>query len=308
MRNNKEVMSETINVLLSAYNGENYIEQQLASILEQTDQDLRIFIRDDGSADKTVSLVRERFAKELSLGKIVLIRGSNIGYSRSFLELLRLAEDGAFWAFCDQDDVWLPEKLAWARQWLEKQPADVPALYHGSYRLTDENLRPTGTCLPPAYPLCLRRMITDCVFQGFSIVLNAALREELLRAESPRAVPHDWLAGMIAVRFGRFWYDERITALHRRLPHSASSLSLGSRLKWFFGVKRGQSDITRAAAAFCSLYEKELTPKERKLLHLFADTGSGWKAAYRKAFYPARWRNGLASELALRLLMLTGKI
>ena len=110
-----------VNVLISTYNGEKYIREQIESILAQSYPDIRIYVRDDGSKDDTAKILWEYSEKKL----IRFVRGRNVGYGRSFGRLLRIAKEGDFWAFCDQDDIWLPDKVKWAVEWLEQQPADV---------------------------------------------------------------------------------------------------------------------------------------------------------------------------------------
>ena len=98
-------MEELVNVLISTYNGEKYIKDQIDSILGQTYPNIRIYVRDDGSSDNTCNILKE-YEKA---GKIVLFRGDNVKWGKSFLTLLKKAETGSYWAFSDQDDVWLPD-------------------------------------------------------------------------------------------------------------------------------------------------------------------------------------------------------
>lgn len=96
-------MRPTVIVLMSTYNGEAHLEEQIKSILNQEGVKVRLVIRDDGSTDGTVDIARE-FTNDVIVGK-------NIGYRYSFLELIRDAPDADFYALSDQDDIWLPEKL-----------------------------------------------------------------------------------------------------------------------------------------------------------------------------------------------------
>ena len=92
-----------VNILMSTYNGEKYIEEQIQSILNQEEVIIKLYIRDDGSTDNTVKII-ESFNKE----NIVLFKMSNIGWKKSSLELTKLVEyhDDEYYAFSDQDDVW----------------------------------------------------------------------------------------------------------------------------------------------------------------------------------------------------------
>ncbi|MCR4587913.1 MAG: glycosyltransferase, partial [Lachnospiraceae bacterium] len=129
-------MSKCVNVLISAYNGKKYIKEQIDSILAQQDMETRIFVRDDGSSDGTPEYVRSLYPED----KVQLIQGNNLKHGGSFYELTRLAEEGDYWAFSDQDDIWLPGKLKKAVDWMESQETDQPLLYHSAYECRNEDL------------------------------------------------------------------------------------------------------------------------------------------------------------------------
>lgn len=107
-----------VNILMSTYNGEKYIEEQIQSILNQEEVIIKLYIRDDGSTDNTVKII-ESFNKE----NIVLFKMSNIGWKKSFLELTKLVEyhDDEYYAFSDQDDVWKKNKISIAINYLEEK-------------------------------------------------------------------------------------------------------------------------------------------------------------------------------------------
>ena len=103
-------------VLISTYNGERFLEEQIASIIAQKGVEVDILVRDDGSSDMTCSLL-ERWQKE---GKLKWYKGENLGFARSFMNLLKTASGYDYYAFCDQDDIWLEDKLQRAVTALEK--------------------------------------------------------------------------------------------------------------------------------------------------------------------------------------------
>ena len=98
---------DKIAVLMSAYNGEKYISQQIDSVLTQTYPEVELYVRDDGSTDQTCRIL-EQYESE---GKLHLLKGQNKGFARSFFLLLRKAPEAEYYAWCDQDDVWRSEKL-----------------------------------------------------------------------------------------------------------------------------------------------------------------------------------------------------
>ena len=102
-------------VLLSTYNGERYLRQQLESLINQKEVAVRILVRDDGSSDGTVKILDEFSADK----KLEYYRGNNIGAADSFIDLLFSAPISSFYALCDQDDIWDDDKLSVAVKRLE---------------------------------------------------------------------------------------------------------------------------------------------------------------------------------------------
>ena len=97
-----------VSVLMSTYNGEKYIREQIESILNQKKVKVHLLIRDDGSQDSTIEIVKEYANK---YPNVSVYAGKNIGIGNSFMELLRNAPEADYYAFADQDDVWLDGKL-----------------------------------------------------------------------------------------------------------------------------------------------------------------------------------------------------
>lgn len=128
--------NDDITVVMSTYNGEKFIEEQIKSIFEQRRVRIKLIIRDDGSSDNTVEIIRRLSCKY----NIVLEQGCNIGAKNSFYELIRNCPDSRYIAFCDQDDYWLQEKLHIAIKFL-KNYEHVPSMYYSNLYVVDENLK-----------------------------------------------------------------------------------------------------------------------------------------------------------------------
>lgn len=298
-------MKEQVNVLISTYNGEKYIREQIDSILAQTWPHIQIYVRDDGSTDATLEILKQYE----NIGAITLFRGENIGYARSFLTLLQKAGQGGAWAFCDQDDVWEKDKILWAMQWFAQQDSTCPLLFHSAYELVSDDLSQTlGTVLPPQRPIEFHTVMTDCVYQGFSLVMNAQLRELILMCDLNRRFAHDWMACLLVQKFGVARYDERVACRHRRHDASISGLSLKNRLRWLGGVLKGNSDIKNTAKEFVRVFDNGQPDREFKMARWFTHDRYHFADAMKKFFYKKRWRSSLSSELTIRVLMLAGKI
>ena len=295
-----------VNVLISTYNGEKYIAQQIDSLLNQTYPNIRIYVRDDGSIDSTLRILEAYWKAD----KIVLIKGENIRYGRSFMKLLEISDDGDYWCFCDQDDVWLPEKVEWAVRWMESQDRRIPLLFHSAYHMVNaDNTKVFSSGVPPQYQFCFRRAITDCLYQGFSITLNGALRNLMLKADLNAISSHDWWATILVEEFGKAYFDERIASRHRRLDSSMSSMSLSARLKWLRNTLRsGNEDIKSSTSEFVRIFSDGADSKDLKIAKWFTHDRYCLSDSFKKAFYPGRWRSSLTSEITIRFLMFLGKI
>ena len=98
----------TVLVLMSTYNGEAYLTEQVESILKQADVNVKLLVRDDGSTDNTLRILNKYATEE----KLDYITGKNINWMHSFWTLVNMAHGADYYAFADQDDIWFPDKLA----------------------------------------------------------------------------------------------------------------------------------------------------------------------------------------------------
>ena len=176
----------SVAVLMSSYNGEKYLREQLDSILNQKDVDVHLHIRDDGSTDATLDIIREYIAA--NPGKISLTTGENLGPGRSFMELLYNAPDTYdYYAFSDQDDVWLDDKLIAGIRVLKGRQKEV---YAGNLMCVDKDLNEIGLQNPnprldfSPYSLMILNKGTGCTII-FSARIHALLKEEARRPHAP---------------------------------------------------------------------------------------------------------------------------
>lgn len=297
-------MCKRVNVLVSTYNGEKYITEQIDSILEQSYNNIYIYIRDDGSTDNTRTILREYEKYD----NVQILEGDNIGYGPSFLSLLAMTDEGDYWAFCDQDDIWLPDKINLAVNWLKQQDASIPCLYHGSYYNTDENLENRVLVKQPDYKYDFVRAITECIHLGFSEVMNGTLRQLVLRGNPDYLVTHDWWTELVAMKFGRVYYDAAAMTLHRRLESSISVNSMAARFAWLKRAWSGNAEIHSCTLEFERVFGKDMKDRESKINRWFCYDKYDFVKAIKKCFYWHRWRPTWSSEFVIRMLMLMGKI
>ncbi|MBQ2770786.1 MAG: glycosyltransferase [Clostridia bacterium] len=289
-------------VLLSAYNGAAHIREQLDSILSQTLPPEEIIVRDDGSKDGTLTILKEYQAA----GKITLLAGENVGFLKSFRLLLEAAPEEGFFAFSDQDDLWLPDKLFRAGEYLAAGDPAIPRLHHGAYRDGDAALVPLSDHLPPSPAFDFRRCLTENVLSGFALSGNGAMRRLLLSRDWENIDYHDWLMGALALGVGELFLDPHITAIHRRLSTSVTRDTKTKGLRWAVSALREDTNMKKRNLALWDFIGADLPPEKKDLLSLF--TRFDLAARLKKAFYPARWRYGLPDEIAVRLAMLRGTL
>lgn len=169
-------------VLMSTYNGMAYIEEQIESILSQKNCDVHLLVRDDGSTDATLDILKSYEKK----GSLTLISDNiNLGPAKSFLKLLEMAPDDGYYAFSDQDDCWNSDKLERALEMLtQAEENNMPLVYYSNSDVVDQNLNSTGKKVYSGKQKpTLERVLCGYGIQGCTMVLNKALRDIFLSVD-----------------------------------------------------------------------------------------------------------------------------
>lgn len=297
-------------VLMSTYNGLRYIDEQLDSILSQLPADGRLIVRDDGSLDATADHVEARLEP-----RITVIRGSNLGFSRSFLSLLAAApQDADMVMFSDQDDVWMPDKVA--RAWAHLLPlADAPALYGSAQMLVDERLRQLRPTRPWTRAPSLRGALTENIITGCTAAFNRPALQLLQRAGVPENVHlHDWWAYLVVSAFGRVVWDDRPSILYRQhgqnqIGHGAGWWDRQRQIVRFLLRNDWVGILVAQVQALDAHYGEQLPLEARCLLNrYFARSKDAWLPGWTLIFSLRRWRQNLVWELALRVLLATYRL
>lgn len=196
-----------IDILLATYNGAKYLPEQLASLSAQTHADWRLLVRDDGSSDRSLEIVRQ-WAEGVSQPVEVIEDGrTGLGAAGNFAALLDCS-DAPYFAFCDQDDVWLNDKLAKmlrrVRDCEVTEGAERPLLAFCDLTVVDENLQQIARSFWHLSRLSMTRstLSTEQVMvrnpvTGCATLGNAALRKLALPI-SEDARMHDWWLALTA--------------------------------------------------------------------------------------------------------------
>jgi len=245
---------ESVAILLSTYNGAPFLREQLHSLLSQTHRHWVLYWRDDGSSDATRDIAG-RFLAELPPERAqVLAQDGRVGSTESFLRLLRHASeaDHLAFAFADQDDVWLPEKLARGLAALRAVPEGVPALYCARQTLVDDTLQPVGVSprvrRRPGFPAAL----TQNVATGCTAMLNRPASRLVSRSQPPAATMHDWWSYLlVAAAGGQVLTDDASVVLYRQ--HAGNAV--GAPPNRF---SRGMAALRRGPNAFMRIFRQHL--------------------------------------------------
>ena len=236
-------------ILLSTYNGEAFLAQQLESLLEQTHQVWTLFWRDDGSSDATVSIMNA-FSQGAGAGRCIRIDGEgHLGVTNSFMRLLRQIPYGHVAAFSDQDDVWLPRKLERGLLGLSDARDPRPALYCARQRLVDGSLRPLGFSPKlrrlPVFPASL----TQNIATGCTVMLNSAASRVIAASNPPQGTLHDWWSYLIVGAVGgRLVVDAEPMVLYRQ--HCGNAVGAPHSV-----LRRGLAALRRGPDAFMTLFD-----------------------------------------------------
>jgi glycosyltransferase involved in cell wall biosynthesis len=230
-----------VNILLATYQGEAYLKAQLDSLAAQTYPHWRLYVSDDGSTDSTLNIIKE--FSQTTTNSVTIFHGPCKGVTRNFLNLISKMDsycDKDLYAFCDQDDVWLPEKLNIAVQHYKKQTlkASQPYLYCSSTNIVDANLNFKSLSQKRPKPPSFGNALVQNIASGNTMIFNDALLNLMKRIRAENVVIHDWLAYQLATGCdGVVYYDHSPQVLYRQ--HNSNLIGSNSGLMSRFSRLQG---------------------------------------------------------------------
>lgn len=298
--------NKKVAVIMSTYNGELFIKEQLDSILAQTYKDIEIVVRDDGSKDKTVEIIKE-YQKEHK--NIQLYEGENLGFIKSFFELLKLVE-ADYYSYADQDDIWIENKIELAVNSLNQLDNEKPNMAFGNSDYYDENMQFIGESERNRKYSFLKALFS-CVSQGMTMTVNKKTRDMIINNMPKSCFFHDWWTYILCIGLGNVAYDNVTTVKYRRRKQNATSEGQGYirlliwRIKNLL-FKNGMKDIKQQMLNFKEMYYEELSEENKKIIDLFSNEKYNFITALKKAFYPKRIRNKLIDDFMLRIIFILG--
>lgn len=262
---------DSVLILMSTYNGERYLEEQINSLLNQRDVDIQILVRDDGSTDKTTDILNDYQKK----GLLKWYTGDNLRPAKSFMDLVYHAPDYEYYAFCDQDDYWEEDKLNIALEWLKKQTQEVPALYYGRPRLVDQNLSEIHNPETTLHRmLTFREAIINSNATGCTMVFNAALMKKVQEKRPNYIAMHDgWFHKVCLISGGKVYFDEDVHILYRQHGKNVIGIDgsmLGKLKKHIRSLKNKECIRSRTISSLLDCYGDQMNREDYELSEMVA--------------------------------------
>lgn len=313
----------TVDILLAVYNGTHLLPEQIRSLQAQSHGDWRLWVRDDGSTDDTIRVVQESAAADPRI-RLVCGGGARLGASRGLGWLMdQLPESARYIMFCDQDDIWLPNKIELTLSAMQATEVEagpnIPVLVHTDLVVVDADLDVIEDSFweySAIHPerLTLGRLLVQNTVTGCAAMINRPLRD-LASPVPAEAVMHDWWMALVAFCFGRIVSLRTATILYRqhgrnavgahRLERGAVAL-FRKTLESYQNTTRLRSAIKGTAdqaGAFLERFRSRLTPEDQQLLERYAEIPrcGFWRRKLRVIRLRTLSEHGLARNIGLVL-------
>ena len=224
-----------LTILLATFNGSRFIREQIDSLLAQTYKDFEILVHDDGSSDGTVGIIDAYIAKYPD--KIRRIDAPVTGSAQANFSFLLSKTDSDYIMFCDQDDIWFPQKVEKSVAAItaaeEQYGKDTPLLVHSDLTVTDERMKTVSRSFFQYQKLDAGRvslphlLVQNCV-TGCTVTINRALK--VRSGEIPKeCAMHDWWLALVAVIFGKIVFlDEPLIYYRQHGANRVGAKNAGS--------------------------------------------------------------------------------
>ena len=306
----ENLMTKKIEILLSCYNGESYVREQLESYVRLNNFcEVAVLIRDDGSCDGTLDILKE-YEKRYGFR---VIAGENIGLAASLHELITKRDrDCEYFAFSDQDDVWLPDKLESAIEFIEQSGNVGPIYYAAMSKLVDGSLNEIGSTFKPKKELSFYNAMIQNVCIGHTTVFNEDLAKLLEREYSSDILVTDSWTYLLASAAGGVIFEPKETALYRQhgnnvIGYETSGVkSLFMRLKRALTTRKAEQ-IARQLRAFVKCYGDIIPEEYKREAERFLSGGKNFFTRLAYIFTTKAYRQTLFENLVFKLMYVLGK-
>lgn len=295
-----------VTILLSTFNGQRFLDEQINSLVSQKYKNIRIFARDDGSSDDTQNILD----KWQSICKLQWYQGENLRPCSSFFDLIKKAPKSEYYAFCDQDDVWLPEKIESAVNSLSPY-SDIPCLYFGQTQMVDASLSPIET--KKIHPQCnLVEALIRSIVTGCTLVINWKLMEIIRLYIPSSAMMHDsWIYKVCLSIGGKVIFDAEPYILYRQHGDNVIGLTKNRKrdIKRMFNNSVIHSLRIRSneVAEIYEHYAEYIPDSNVQLLFDIAHYSSNFKSKLRLLFNKSFKDSSIFKTIKLKLLLFFNK-
>lgn len=221
-----------VNILMSTYNGQQFLAEQIRSIQEQSYTDWTLFIRDDGSSDNTKEILKDFERQDSRIHLIDSDKSDNLGVIKSFHKLVN-HDRADYYFFSDQDDVWLPNKLELSLKEAQNYLADFPLMVYMDLKVVNQDLEIMTESMVKSQShhanTELVQELTENTVTGGVAMINHALAE--MWQETDDILMHDWYLALLASAFGNLVFIDQPGELYRQ--HSDNVLGARTLSKRF---------------------------------------------------------------------------
>lgn len=272
-------------ILLAAHNGQKFIGQMIDSVLMQDHENILLVLSDDGSEDETGRILDE-YASAYPDRVVHYNSGRKFGSAQQhFMHLLTKFHDAPYIMFCDQDDVWHPDKV---RKTLSKMQEleigdNVPVMVHTDLRVVDENLRE----ISPSFwqhsnldgsRLALNQLLVQNVVTGCTMMINRSLAELACRSIPDRGMlMHDWWIALLASACGKTGFVPAATIDYRQHGNNTVGAKNVRSVTYLWRritsrpMRNALRDAAGQAEAFLNCYRDLLSAEQTDLLTAFSE-------------------------------------
>ena len=221
-----------VNILMSTYNGQQFLAEQIRSIQEQSYTDWTLFIRDDGSSDNTKEILKDFERQDSRIHIIDSDKSDNLGVIKSFHKLVN-HDRADYYFFSDQDDVWLPNKLELSLKEVQNYLADLPLMVYMDLKVVNQDLEIMTESMVKSQShhanTELVQELTENTVTGGVAMINHALAE--MWQVTDDILMHDWYLALLASAFGNLVFIDQPGELYRQ--HSDNVLGARTLSKRF---------------------------------------------------------------------------
>lgn len=283
----REDSMEKVCVLIATYNPKKYFNEQIKSILNQKNMEVDIVIRDDGSSNK-------EFLKEFeNYENITLIEGKNLGVANNIMTLITYAYEHRkqynYFAYSDQDDIWLENKVLIGIEKLKNMDDNKPNLYYSNLKVVNENLEYSHYLFKKGV---VKNNFGQSLSQVFcfacTCIFNFRMVEKLTSIDI-KNMGFDTLIYYVAILFGNIYYDDNSYILYRQHGDNVSGPHDKGVKHYFRKIKEICSNANdqpykKNALFLRETFKNEISNHNLELLEILINYDRGWKFKFKLIF------------------------